>query len=240
MRTPVVLLLCLVAALSLTACRKKSSPEFFKLESQQSILVSRDGDEAWSSPEMDAVLNGLQAIPEDAMEKPRAQALAARIVAEQTRLKAEQNRPPPPAPVNPFADRVPMAERPAPVPDPETPEALEGVDAGEGPDQPWPGMAESLFVTRFGSCFAPGPKAVLPDARPASAYVLAASPACQKQFGPGKISFLFTDKGLWGKATETLEIRDAGIIVLPAPPAPPPPPLPTIITVPGAPLPEGY
>lgn len=238
MRTP-VLMLCLVPALLLTGCRKKSSPEFFKLESDQSILVSRDGDDAWLSPQMDSVLSGLQAIPEEAIEKPRAQALATKIMAEQARLKAEANKPPPPAPVDPFAGRVPSAQAP-PEPAPVDPEVAEAVDAGQGPDQPWPGMQEQLFVTRFGSCFTPGPKAALPDGRPASAYVLSATAACQKQFGAGGavVSFLFTDKGLWGKATETVQIRDAGALVLPAGPAPAPQQGPPVLVIPGAPQPE--
>ena len=190
---------------------------------------------------MDAVLNGLQAIPEDAIEKPRAQALATKIIAEQTRLEAEQAKPPPPAPVDPFAGRLPSAQ-PPPEKSPENPETAE-VDAGELADQPWPGMQEQAFVTRFGGCFSPGPKAALPDGRAASAYVLSASPACQKQFGAAGagVSYLFTDKGLWGKATETVVIRDAGTVLLPGNPAPPPAPAkPPIITIPGAPLPEGY
>ncbi len=238
MRTPVVLLL-LVPALMLTGCRKKSSPEFFKLESEHSILVARDGDDAWLSPQMDSVLSGLQAIPEDAVEKPRAQALATKILAEQARLKAEQVKPPPSAPVDPFAGRVLSA----PPPPEQTPETAEEVDAGELADQPWPGMQEQVFVTRFGACFSPGPKAVLPDGRAASAFVLSASPACQKQFGAAGagVSYLFTDKGLWGKATETVVIPDAGPVLVPAKPAPPPEPAkPPIITIPGAPLPEGY
>ncbi len=235
------MLCALLPALVLLGCRKKSSPEFFKLESEQSILVARDGDDAWLSPQMDAVLSGLQAISDEAIEKPRAQALASKIVAEQARLKAEQARPPPPAPVDPFAGRLPSAPPP-----PENPETAELIDAGELSDQPWPGMLEQAFVARFGVCFSPGPKATLPDGQAASAYVLSASPACQKQFGAAdaRVSYLFTDKGLWGKATETVVIRDAGAMVLPVRPAPPPPPPsskpPASISIPGAPAPEGY
>jgi hypothetical protein len=66
---------------------------------------------------------------------------------------------------------------------------------------------------------------------------------CQKQFGmpDTEVRYLFTERGLWGKATETIQTRDAGLIVLPVPPQPPPPaPPPPIITVPGQPQPEGY
>lgn len=239
----VLLLLC-VSMVLLTGCRKKSSPEFFKLEADQSILVSRDGDEAWVSAEMNTILAGLQAIPEDALEKPRATALVQKITAEQARVESERVKIPPkaaPQP-NPFA-ATPTEPTPPPPEEPEeTPPAADQPDAGE-PTQPWSGMEEKVFVARFGRCFAAPTKATLPDGRSATSYALNASPDCQKQHGvpSAVISFLFTDKGLWGKATETTQIRDAGTILLPPPPAPPVPPAPPpIITTPGAPLPEGY
>jgi hypothetical protein len=244
----VSLLLCvLLSTLVLTGCRKKTSKEFYKLESEQSILVSRDGDDAYLSAEMDAVLAGLQAIPEDALEKDKANNLVAKLNAERDRVKAEKAAlaKPTPPPEDPFAGRTPTpTETPTPAPE-ETAPAEEVSDAGE-PEvtQPVSGMDEKVFVQKFGSCFSAAPEATLPDGRKAHAYELNAKDAkCQKQFGQPDttVRYLFTDRGLWGKATETLQVRDAGLIVLPVPPQPPPPaPAPPIITTPGAPQPEGY
>lgn len=242
----VLLLLCVLQAVLLSGCRKKTAPEFYKLESDQSVLVSRDGDEAWTSAEMSAILAGLQAIPEDAVEKPRAVALAAKIAAERARVEADRVVvPAKPPPVDPFAGRIPSRE-PAPEPAPVDPGEQAApalvVDAGP-PSQPWPGMDEKSFVTHFGRCFSAGPKATLPDGKPATAYVLSSSADCQKEFGAPntRLSYLFTDKGLWGKSAETTQVVDAGTITTPgAPPGPPAPPRPEIITIPGAPQPEGY
>lgn len=240
------LVLWLVPTLLLSAC-KKSSPEFYKLESQQSLLVAREGDDAWVNPEMDAIVQSLQAIPENAIEQPRAAALIAKVAAEQARVRAERAKPPPPPPVDPFADRypAPSPERVAPPQAPtESAEDPSAQDAGSTPTQPWPGVDEKTFVAVFGNCFSAGPKATLPDGKPASSYVLATSPDCQKQHGGAKgavTSYLFTEKGLWGRATQTTEVRDAGTIVIPGPPAPPAPPEPApIMLMPGAPVPEGY
>lgn len=242
----VLLLLCALEALLLSGCRKKTSPEFYQLESQHSVLVSREGDDAYGSDEMAAVISGLQAIPEDAVEKPRAAELATRLLALQARVKAERElaAKPRPAPVDPFAGREPSPP-PAPTPvEPEPEPQADQPDAGPPPVvQPWPGMDEKVFVERYGKCFAAGAKATLPDGQPATSYALNPSAACQKQFGgtDSRVSYLFTPKGLWGKATETTSVVDAGTVLIPGPPQPPPPPRgPDIITTPGAPLPEGY
>lgn len=242
----VLLLLCVLEALALSGCRKKTSPEFYKLDSQQSVLLSRDGDDAYLSAEMASVIAGLQAIPEDAVEKDKATALATKLSAEQTRVTAERAlaAAPKPEPVNPFAGREPSTAAESPpalaevVPDAEE-------DAGPPPVvQPWPGMAEKVFGERYGACFTAGAKAAsLPDGEPATSYVLNPGADCQKKYGApdSRISYLFTPKGLWGKSSETTSVMDAGTLLIPpAPPPPPAPPGPPIITTPGAPLPEGY
>ena len=241
----VLLLLCVLEALVLSGCRKKSSPEFFKLDSQQSVLVARDGDDAYASQEMGAIITGLQLISEDALEKPRATELATRLTAEQTRVMAERAlaaapKPPPP---DPFAGRElsppPSETPPAPAADP-----ADQADAGPAPVvPPWAGMEEKLFLDRYGKCFSVGPKAALPDGRAATQYTLKDSADCQKQHGSKdtRLSYLFTEKGLWGKSSETTSVMDAGTLLIPpAPQPPPPPPGPPVITTPGAPLPEGY
>ena len=241
----VLLLLCVLEALALSGCRKKTSPEFYKLDSQQSVLLSRDGDDAYLTAEMASVIAGLQAIPEDAVEKDKATALATKLSAEQTRVQAERAVAvaPKPEPVNPFANRESSISAETP---PATAEGVPDADEDAGPPpvvQPWPGMDEKTFVERYGTCFTAGDKTSLPDGKPATAYLLNGSAECQKQYGaPGtRFSYLFTAKGLWGKASETTSVVDAGILRVPGPPAPPSPePGPPIITTPGAPLPEGY
>lgn len=237
----VLLLLCVLEALLLSGCRKKTSPEFYQLESQQSVLISREGDDAYVSAEMATVIAGLQAIPEDALEKPRAAELVVKLTAEQARVNAERV---------PFVRPPPSEKSPPPLPPepgtqaaPEEP-AADQADAGPPPVvQPWPGMEEKVFLERYATCFTAGAKTTLPDGKPATQYALNPSTDCQKKYGAKdtRLSYLFTGKGLWGKASETTSVVDAGTLLIPGtPPPPPPPPGPPILTTPGAPVPEGY
>ena len=82
----VALSLCLL----LSGCRKKTAPEFYRLDGDYSVLVSREGDDAYGTPELTAIIAGLQAIPSDAVERPRAEALLAKIDAEAQRVKKER------------------------------------------------------------------------------------------------------------------------------------------------------
>jgi hypothetical protein len=93
------LLIGVVLVASLSGCRKKSNPAFYQLESEQSVLLARDGDDAFASPELAAVLTKLEAFPEDALEKPRAEALVVKLKAGQARVKAERAPKPRPAAV---------------------------------------------------------------------------------------------------------------------------------------------
>lgn len=234
------LLLCLLAGL-LSGCPKKSSPEFYKLEADQSILVARDGDDAWVSPEMTGIVAGLTAIPDNAIEKPRAQALVAKIAAERARVTAERVEPPKGPQVDPFAGRLSPSgtttEVEAVSPPPETTEG----DAGAEPLAPWARMEEKRFVALFGKCFASGPAAVTSDGGAATTQVLATSADCQKRFGApnGVTSFLFTDKGLSEKIVETTVVIDAGTVTTPGRQPPTPDAGPPVLLIPGAPMPEG-
>lgn len=232
--------LCLL--ISFAGCRKKTSPEFFKLESAQSVLISRDGDDAYVSPEMDAIIEGLSAIPENAREKERAVELVQRLSSEKARVVAERApKPPPPPRPDPFAGRN---LNPTPVEPPPVVEE-EPVDAGP-PSEPWTGMDEATFKKLFGQCFSPGPKTELPNGTPATTQVLVSKPECQKSLGArgATTSYLFVDGGVWGKVTETFVKLDAGQPPAPPPPPPPPPPAPRdagepTIRLPGAPAPDG-
>ena len=86
-----LVLLCVLATL-VSGCRKKSSPEFYELESAQAILIAHEGDDALATPEMADVIARLEAIPASAIEKPRAVALASKLTADKARVTAEQAR----------------------------------------------------------------------------------------------------------------------------------------------------
>ncbi len=218
-----VLVLC-VALLFVTGCRKKSVPEFYALESSAGLLVNRGGDDAWTSPEMDAVVTGLQAIPSGSLEAPRAAELLAKINAERARLAVETSerdrlqkerasRPPPSLAV--------FDARPAPV------EVAEPVDAGPPPEpKPTAGMPLAEFSKLFGACFKAGPPLEIPGAQKASSQLVLDTPPCRKRFGTreGDTSYVFADGKFAGtrtsKSTTTITVIDAG----PPPPPPPPPP----------------
>ena len=155
------LLLCVLTFLLVSGCKKKSSPEFYRLESDQSVLVSRDGDDAWVSPEMAAIVTGLEGLAENVAEKPRALDLIAKINAEKARVLAERSQAPTPPPtVDPFAGRQFGEPPPESEPLPDAPTDL--VDAGLAAVEPWNGMPEPLFVTRYGTCFTMRPKSLSP------------------------------------------------------------------------------
>lgn len=235
-----VLLLCVVGLLG-SGCRKKSSREYYKLEADQSILVSQDGDDAWVSPEMTAIVSGLQAIPEDTLEKPKAVALLATIAAEQARVTAERVEPPKGPAVDPFEGRVGStgtATATAVVePLPEPPETANDAGVMPDPTQPWARMDEKFFVARFGKCFSPGPSMPTSAGGMATSQVLSSTAECQKRFGSaGAVtSFLFTDKGLTEKITESTVVLDGGSVTIPGRQPPTPDPGPPVLTIPGAP-----
>lgn len=187
-------------------CRKKPS-EFARLEAEYSALVTKDGDDAFESPQMDAILKGLQAVPADAADKPNAQTLAQVIISEQHRVATMRHVEEPPA-----AEAPPRrAGDPEPVDEAEALAAGTDVVEDAGPPQPKGGMDEKAFLSLFGSCFAPGPPVKLEGGLIASSQVLSANADCQKRFGaPGAVtSYLFADGGLWGKSTDTRP-ADAG------------------------------
>ena len=235
-----VLPLLVLALWGLSSCRKQSSEAFHKLDAQQSVLISRDGDDAYVSPEMDQIITGLNAVPENAIEKDRAVALTGKLRAEQRRVREEQAAaaaaaaaPEPVAAPRPLANLSP--------PEPVEPVAAPppAVDAGR-PSDPWAGMEEKEFLTLFGRCFSSDEAAKTPDGKAAKTFAVRDLSGCERhgQAGATKTLFLFVDGKLWGKRSVTT--LNAG-----APPAPPPPaPVidagAAILTIPGAPLPEGY
>jgi hypothetical protein len=225
-------LLFLVVMLAITAgCRKKSSPQFFEAERRHQSLITRDGDDAYLSLDMDGVLDLLRQVPADAVEASRATELTATIQAAQARVRAEREaagKPPPPP-----DEYVRTDEGSEPVPPrDETPLPIDGPPAG--------GMAEAEFTAKYQGCVT-GPKEIPVDVPPgkAPAYAVRETPECQKKlFVTGNVQFFFLEKRLAGRVvTRTEGGTKPGTAV--APKAPPgEPESEQFLLVPGAPLPK--
>lgn len=241
-----LILPCVLAALVVSGCAKKSSKEFHKLSADQELLVLRDGDDAWVSAEMSTILGGLEAVPENTIEKPRAAALVEKIKAERARVEQERAEAakPRPAPEDPFAGRLPSAS--GAVVEPAPAAADQGATDGGAPQAPRPflGMSEALFTQLFGACVSPGPTVKLSSGADAATVLeLTKSPECRKKLGveqaEGSTVFLFGPKGLAEQVTTTIGIIDGGQIITPGRQPPTPDPGPPQLTIPGAPVPEG-
>jgi hypothetical protein len=213
-----------LVALTATGCRKKSAPEYYRLESQVEVLSTRDGDDGWMSAEMEAVLQRLGGISPDAVEGPAAAALASRITGERTRIAAERAaaeadrlRPSAPAP------SLDLGRRPEPVAG--TPDE---VDAG--PLVPRGGMSLQEFLKAFGDCMDQVPPEDVAGLGKASAYSVRATTGCQDRFKvPNERSrrlFFFVDDRLVAERTEDrtpAPVVDAGRQAPSAPAAAPQP-----------------
>jgi hypothetical protein len=200
-------LLWVVIALAVlaTGCRKRSAPEFYRLESDVEVLASRDGDDAWVSPEMEGLGQRLGAIPADAVEAPRAVALAARIVSERDRVVAERaqaqadrNRPAPTMAAMGLGGEAMQAQPSATVAPAAAPDA--------GPSEPVPGMELKAFLRAFADCMELAPVQDVPTVGKASAYLVKSLSACQTKFkvpnDQARRYYLFVADRLVGERTE--------------------------------------
>lgn len=175
------LAILLLGLLAVSGCRKKMAPEFYELESNYSIMVARDGDDAYASPDMDAVLAGLQKIPADTVEGPKAAALVATITAEKARVAREAKE---------AADALAAAARPpeppAPGPSlfpPPPSEPTPAVDAGPGaPPKPYQGMPMEEFQKYYGECFEAGPAKTIPGNPEGVSLRVKDSRTCRAQY----------------------------------------------------------
>lgn len=234
-----VWLLLAGSVLSLASCRKQSSEAFHRLDAEQSVLISRDGDDAYVSNEMDVIIAGLNGVPENALEKDRAVALSGKLRAEQRRVREERTpavvKAAPPQPAEPLRNLSPP-EPVAPVTPPPPPDE----DAGP-PTAPFAGMEEKAFLALFGRCFSAGEATPGPDGRPAKTQVVVDGSDCLKKFGrPGatRTLYVFVDGRFQLVRTQTLV--DAGTPAAPPRPASAADAGERVMTLPGAPVREGY
>lgn len=241
MRTLVVVLLCLAAALP--GCRKKSAPQFYQLESTWSIMVARDGDDAYQDPVMDQVVTGLEQIPPDAIEGPKASELLAKIAGERARLAAEKAAAEKleAAAATERASLPSLFEPPAAAPAADPAAARAAVDAG--PPRPFSGMTREAFQKAWGDCTEAAGELEVPGLGAMTGFAVQDRYACRQRLGvpeDARHVFLFKDGKLKVERTEKVQ-----------PPAPPKPAAPPpsegtpdggdrIMYVPGAPLPPGY
>lgn len=240
----VALLACVLLCAALSGCKKKTAAEFYRLEGQHSVLVTRDGDLAYDAPEMETIIMGLRAIPSDTVEKPRAEQLLGVIAAEQARIARERapnpNPPPTTDEVNARYAAI-KAQRDAIVV-PGDGGAID-VDAG-APEltEPYKGMSEADFIKAFGTCYERGQPVVITDGGLSTSMRLKADANCQKKYGtPGATTrWLFGHEGLYVRLVESERrepiVVDAGAGEQTTKPTPPPEGRP-ILMLPGAPQP---
>jgi len=221
------LLIAAIAAVALSGCRKKSSPEFYDAQTEYTGLVDRLGDDAYTDDEMDHVKQLLGVVPPDALEAGDAKKLLAEIESNTNRVLAAQGATAKPGP------SVPGEAPPLP---PDTPAAGTAVGSAAGAQadggsqvRPHAGMTEDEFKQLFGDCVASAGEASMPGiSDKGAAWAVNDDDACRQKLGaaPGT-SYVFVKGTLRGmmqrSLTETREAVDAG----PPPPKPPAPP-PTI------------
>lgn len=236
MRTSAVVAILLVG-LGLGGCRKKSAPEFYRLESRATILADRDGDEGRLSDEMGEIITELQAIPADRLEGPRARALAEALVAERARLLQER-APARAAEVDARATEfVPSLALAAEPRDAEAADA--GLAPDAGPGRPWLNMALAEFRARFGVCMEASGELDVPGQGRLRAWEVLRTPTCMVRYSLDEDTrhfFLFREDRLALERTEQRLRFDAG-------PPPPPPPTPTPAPAPyvmGMPVPGAF
>lgn len=218
--------LLLLLALTMSACRKKSAPEFYTLESEVQVLLAQEGDDAYGSPELTALEAKLAAIPSNTVEGPLAQALLTKLRADKARVLAEGQE----DDGEPGTARGRGDDTGRPLFDPAPPSGAgangDEKDAGVQLVRPFLGMPESTFLAAFGECVRPGPGVSVPGVGAATSLEVKADPDCQDRLGQrgAKTLWVFVEGSLHGTQSETPAVTtyiDAG-----APPPKPPEPSP--------------
>jgi hypothetical protein len=233
MRSALSVILVVLVVGGSFGCRKKTAPQYYDLESRYSVAITRDGDDAYSSAEMDGIVAGLSAIAPDTVEGPKAVTVLERIAAARARLaqeKAEAARAIQPT-VAPTFDRDPS-------PTPTAPPAA-APDAGD-PAEPTGGMGIEDFRRIFGLCMTDvGPLDSPGTTEKAHGFTNQDSVICRTRLHldeNSKATYVFTGGRLTERRLErsVLTMVDAG----PQPVAAPPPPIQAQY-VPGMPAPGG-
>lgn len=197
MRGLALMIVCLVAA---TACRKKSSPQFFDAQGRYAVISAKLGDDAYDDPELSEIETMLRDVPAQAKEYEQAQALLTTIGAEKARVRAEKAA---------LAQPVVAAPEPLfpPAPPREVPAAEEGkptVDAGFSPHI---GMSIDAFLAAYSACMSATEDVLMPGAKqPGQAFAVRKTKVCLDQFGgTEKFTrlFVFVDRKLAGEASRT-------------------------------------
>jgi hypothetical protein len=213
MRVPSSIVATLILCLSLSGCKKKSAPEFFKLQSQYASLVANYGDDAYTMEELNAVESGLKAIGDDKLESPRAQALLVELGAEKARVMAAVAA----LEASKRAARDTAAAWQPPSAFPSTPVAAVNSapnDAGL-PTLPWPQMSETDFKKIFGNCMKSLGKQAIGSLGEGTVYSVDTRSDCQKKYGTSadlEKRFLFFKEKLVGdqNVSTTRTVIDAG------------------------------
>lgn len=211
--------LVVVLFVALTACGKKTYKKFYELQSQQSVLIADQADDAYVSPEMEGIVAGLDAVPDNAIEKERAQALSATLKSEKARVVAARKAPPPAPPVA-AAPRPSFAAASPTTAQPQQPVAQVDQAPDAGPSLPTMGMDEAAFTKAFGLCFLPQPAQKANDGTELKVQQVRDSADCTKKYGTAGSTtmYLFGKKGL--QATRTVTYFDAGAPAAPVQAAP--------------------
>lgn len=200
---------CLLLVVS--ACPKggQPSPEYEQARARFNVLYGEKLEDAYLDPEMAAIEQQLEAVPQESSDHQVAQELLKRIRSGRERLQAEQAerdqalaaaRQPP----RDFA----FAEQPAPedAGQPQAPDA--------GAPQPVAGMPVQELLGRFGDCFLPGESVNIVGKGMRSTFVVRETAFCARRH-PGfdqRILFIENEKILHvgDKARLMVTTPDAG------------------------------
>ena len=195
------LMLCVAAALASTSCRKKSSREFYDAQGRYQVITAQLGDEAYLSPEMDAIEALLHGVPASAREIDQTTALLATISSEKARVLQEKER---------LAKPIATANAPAPYVQVNTvqmPAAVQAAPAADAGFHPEKGMPLDVFLKAYSACMDASPDVLLPGSTvPGQAFAVRKTANCMSQFGSierfTKL-YVFIDRKLAGEATRS-------------------------------------
>ncbi len=248
MRRYSLLFACCCAVLTL-ACKPKSSKEFVQAQGQYELLVTRQGDDAYASPDMAAVVELLGKVSPESKHAADAKALLEKIEGEKKRIAAEQA-----AAAQARADaesKARAAQQALAAATAGSPSDVAGSPQGNGAAQaaavtvenPPTGMAQDAFEKKYGDCTSGGPAVQPPGVTgKVTSLALRSTDACLKRFGGttgATTLFVFVDGKLNGRMLQSqTTTKTPGVPpTLPSIKLPPAPPEPEAPFMPGMPQP---